>query len=86
MVSVSASGMPLNGTCTMLIAAAALNCSAAKCEPLPTPADEKLRFPGLAFAAARKSFSVLAPSEGAATSKYFDTAVCVIPDKSFAVS
>ena len=86
MVSVNASGMPLYGTCTMFNAAAALNCSAAKCVPLPTPAEEKLSCPGLALATARKSFSVFTPSAGAATSTYLEVAVCVMPDKSRVVS
>ena len=86
MVSVNASGMPLKGTCTRLIPATALNCSAAKCEPLPTPAEEKFNWPGLAFATVSKSFNDFTPSAGAATSTYFDSAVCVMPDKSLRVS
>ena len=39
MVSVKASGMPLNGTCTIWTLAWALSNSAANCEPLPVPAD-----------------------------------------------
>src|SRR5213592_3334246 len=45
-VSPSASGIPLCGTCTTSIAAIALKISAAKCVPLPTPADEKVDLAG----------------------------------------
>ena len=37
--------MPLKGTCTTSIAALLFKISAAKCVPLPTPAEEKLMCP-----------------------------------------
>ncbi len=69
MVSVSDSGIPLKGTCTTSIPAIALSCSPAKCVPLPTPAEEKLSCPGLAFAAATSSPTERMPRDGDATSR-----------------
>jgi hypothetical protein len=40
------------------------------CVALPTPTDEKLRAPGLAFAAATRSPTVLKPFAGATTSTF----------------
>src|SRR5258706_1129059 len=67
MVSVRDSGIPLNGTCTTSTAAMALNISAAKWVPLPTPAEEKFSWPGFALAAAIRSATDRRPSEGATT-------------------
>jgi len=68
MVSVSDSGIPLKGTCTTSIPAIALNCSPAKCVPLPTPAEEKLSWPGFSFARASSSATEWMPSAGETTS------------------
>jgi len=78
-VSDSASGIPLKGTCTTSIFARAFRISAAKCVPLPTPAEEKFSVPGFVFAVSRRSFRELQPSEGETTSTYFETPVSVIP-------
>src|ERR1043166_4235119 len=78
-VSPSASGMPLKGTCTTSIPAMERNISPAKCVPLPTHAEEKLSCPGFAFAAATRSETLLIPRDGGATRTYFDVAVSVTP-------
>lgn len=70
--------MPLYGTCTTSIAAIALNSSPAKCVPLPTPAEEKLSWPGFAFAITSISFTDFAANDGATTRRYFDVAVCAM--------
>ena len=79
--SASASGMPLNGMCTTSIFAMLFSSSPAKCVPLPIPADEKFIAPGLARAAASRSFSERKP-EGETTSTYFDTADSEMPIRS----
>ena len=66
--SVSDSGMPLNGMCTTSMPALCLNISPAKCVPLPLPAEEKLIWPGFAFASAIRSCTVLTLSDGVVAS------------------
>src|SRR5262249_62398678 len=58
---------PRNGIWRASIAAATRRRSAAICEAEPTPADAKVKVPGLAFAAATRSASVLKVREGDAT-------------------
>ncbi|MNC96525.1 hypothetical protein D3C83_139220 [compost metagenome] len=67
MVSVSASGMPLCGTCTMSMPAAALNISPPKCVELPVPAEVKLSWPGFALAIAIRSFTDFTSSDTGTT-------------------
>jgi hypothetical protein len=47
-----------------------LSFSRLKCVPLPTPAEEKLSLPGLAFAALTKSPRLFQPDSGAAISTF----------------
>ena len=78
--------MPLKGTCTTSIPAIERSISPAKWVPLPTPAEEKLSWPGLAFAAATSSATVFTPRDGGTTSTYFEVAVRVTPERSANVS
>ena len=64
MTAVKASGALLNGTCTMLMPAAFLNCAPAMNVVLASPAEEKFSAPGLDFASATRSFTFLAGTSG----------------------
>ena len=80
--SVSASGTPLYGTCTTSMPAADLNTSAAKCVPLPAPAELKLSCQGFAFAIAIRSCTLFTASELGTSSTYGALAVVVMPERS----
>src|SRR4051812_29521186 len=62
--SVSAGGAPLYGTCVQVKLAIARKSSPDKCVMVPVPADATLIAPGLAFASATRSFTVLTGNEG----------------------
>ena len=66
----------------MSICAVALKSSAAKCVPLPVPAELKLSWPGFAFASAISSCTLLTPSELGTTSTYGALQIAVIPARS----
>ena len=77
-----ASAPPLNGTWTASTPALRRNRSALRCVADPIPTDEKLKLPGLAFAAATKSPTVLKPREGVTTSTAGETPIGITPAKS----
>ncbi len=63
MTSVSASGMPLWGTCTTSMPALLRIISPPKCVALPVPAEVKLSCPGFALASATRSLTERTSSE-----------------------
>ena len=50
MSAVSAGAVPLNGTCTMSMAAVCLRSSVVRCAAAPMPEEPKFTFPGFALA------------------------------------
>src|SRR5262245_60789361 len=68
--SVIASAPPRNGMCTASNPAAMRKRSALKWVAVPTPAEAKLKAPGLDLAAATRSCAVLKPFDGDTTSTF----------------
>ena len=83
MTSVSASGIPFVGICNNSKPAFAFNNSAPKCEPLPTPAELNVNFPGCFLASVISSATVLIFKLGETINKAGPVAVIVIASKSF---
>ncbi len=86
MTSVSASGMPLNGTWIASNPALTRKRSVLRWVAEPTPAVAKVSPPGLDLAAATRSFSVLKPFSGETTVTLGELPSDVTAAKSRAVS
>ncbi|MNC84601.1 hypothetical protein D3C83_01590 [compost metagenome] len=80
--AVSAGPPPLYDTCSIFTLTRPLKYSAARCVPLPVPAEEKLIAPGRAFASATSSRTERAGSEGCTVSTKAEEARCVTGAKS----
>ena len=86
MISLIASGPPLNGTCTACTPALARKRMALRWVAVPTPAEPKFIAPGFALAAATKSATVRKPFARETTSALGTMPSGMTAAKSFAAS
>src|SRR6266511_3003056 len=73
---------PLNGTCTRSSPSDRRNCSPARCDCVPAPADAKLYLPGLARTSATTSLTVCAGTDGLTTNTVVEVVASVTGSKS----